>query len=157
MPVSRHGLAGAVVGNRLHMVSGDVQSARLFLMRGAEAQNARAALLVGNTYDPAPLRQLGASGLADVAQARMWYQRAKEWGEPDAGTPVLITEQQVLFNTTAAAPLPPVTPARGRTRGRAARARNRPCCSRDCGRSDGPLCSAARGRVVTAHRPSARP
>ena len=27
MPVSRHGLAGAVVGARLHMVSGDVQSA----------------------------------------------------------------------------------------------------------------------------------
>jgi len=27
MPVSRHGLAGAVVGNKLHMVSGDVQSA----------------------------------------------------------------------------------------------------------------------------------
>ena len=28
MPVSRHGLAGAVIGNRLHMVSGDVQSAQ---------------------------------------------------------------------------------------------------------------------------------
>ena len=28
MPVSRHGLAGAVLGNRLHMVSGDVQSAQ---------------------------------------------------------------------------------------------------------------------------------
>jgi N-acetylneuraminic acid mutarotase len=27
MPVPRHGLAGAVVGHRLHMVSGDVQSA----------------------------------------------------------------------------------------------------------------------------------
>jgi N-acetylneuraminic acid mutarotase len=27
MPVPRHGLAGAVVGNRLHLVSGDVQSA----------------------------------------------------------------------------------------------------------------------------------
>jgi N-acetylneuraminic acid mutarotase len=27
LPISRHGLAGAVVGNRLHMVSGDVQSA----------------------------------------------------------------------------------------------------------------------------------
>src|SRR4029077_4564016 len=27
MPVSRHGLAGAVLGNRLHMVSGDAQSA----------------------------------------------------------------------------------------------------------------------------------
>jgi hypothetical protein len=22
--------------------------------------------------------------MADIAQARMWYQRAKEWGEPDA-------------------------------------------------------------------------
>ena len=27
MPVSRHGLAGAMVGNQLHMISGDVQSA----------------------------------------------------------------------------------------------------------------------------------
>jgi hypothetical protein len=27
LPVSRHGLAGAALGNRLHMVSGDVQSA----------------------------------------------------------------------------------------------------------------------------------
>lgn len=65
--------------------SGDVQSARLLLMRGAEARNARAALLVGTTYDPALLRQIGADGpMADVAQARTWYQRAKEWGEPDA-------------------------------------------------------------------------
>jgi TPR repeat protein len=65
--------------------SGDVQSARLLLMRGAEARDARAALLVGTTYDPALLRQIGADGpLADAAQARTWYQRAKEWGEPDA-------------------------------------------------------------------------
>lgn len=27
MPVPRHGLAGGVIGNRLHLVSGDVQSA----------------------------------------------------------------------------------------------------------------------------------
>ncbi|MEH2557665.1 hypothetical protein V1286_005194 [Bradyrhizobium algeriense] len=67
------------------LASGDVQSARLLLMRGAEARNARAALLVGTTYDPALLRQIGADGpLADAAQARTWYQRAKEWGEPDA-------------------------------------------------------------------------
>jgi hypothetical protein len=65
--------------------AGDIQSARLLLLRGAEARDARSALLVGSTYDPARLRQLGADGpLADVAQARMWYQRAKEWGEPDA-------------------------------------------------------------------------
>ena len=67
------------------LASGDVQSARLLLMRGAEARDARAALLVGTTYDPALLRQIGADGpLADAAQARIWYQRAKEWGEPDA-------------------------------------------------------------------------
>jgi hypothetical protein len=67
------------------LASGDVQSARLLLLRGAEARDARAALLVGTTYDPALLRQIGADGpLADTAQARTWYQRAKEWGEPDA-------------------------------------------------------------------------
>lgn len=67
------------------LASGDVQSARLLLMRGAEARDARAALLVGTTYDPALLRQIGADGpLADIAQARIWYQRAKDWGEPDA-------------------------------------------------------------------------
>ncbi len=67
------------------LASGDVQSARLLLMRGAEARDARAALLVGTTYDPALLRQIGADGpLADAAQARIWYQRAKEWGDPDA-------------------------------------------------------------------------
>ncbi|WKA30360.1 SEL1-like repeat protein [Bradyrhizobium roseum] len=67
------------------LASGDVQSARLLLMRGAEARDGRAALLVGTTYDPALLRQIGADGpLADPAQARIWYQRAKEWGEPDA-------------------------------------------------------------------------
>jgi hypothetical protein len=67
------------------LAAGDVQSARLLLLRSAEARDARAALLVGTTYDPVLLRQIGADGpMADAAQARMWYQRAKEWGEPDA-------------------------------------------------------------------------
>ena len=44
------------------LAGGDVQSARLLLMRGAEARDARAALLVGTTYDPALLRQIGADG-----------------------------------------------------------------------------------------------
>jgi hypothetical protein len=67
------------------LAAGDVQSARLLLLRSAEARDARAALLVGTTYDPVLLRQIGADGpMADAAQARLWYQRAKEWGDPDA-------------------------------------------------------------------------
>ena len=65
------------------LASGDILSARL-LQRAAEARDARAALLLGTTYDPALLKQFGANGLADVAQARNWYQKARQWGEPDA-------------------------------------------------------------------------
>lgn len=67
------------------LASGDIQSARLFLLRGAEARDGRSAFLLGTTYDPALLKQIGANGpLADPAQARNWYQKAKEWDEPDA-------------------------------------------------------------------------
>jgi hypothetical protein len=66
------------------LASGDILSARLLLQRAAEARDARAALLLGTTYDPALLKQSGANGLADVAQARNWYQKARQWGEPDA-------------------------------------------------------------------------
>jgi N-acetylneuraminic acid mutarotase len=40
MPVSRHGLAGGVVGNRLHMVSGDVQSAGTGIQVHTESHDA---------------------------------------------------------------------------------------------------------------------
>ena len=44
MPVARHGLAGAVLGDRLHLVSGDVQSAGTGLMLGTPVHDA---LLLG--------------------------------------------------------------------------------------------------------------
>ncbi|XIA67011.1 hypothetical protein ACFIOY_15000 [Bradyrhizobium sp. TZ2] len=78
-------ISGLVKRGQDLLASGDILSARLLLLRGAEARDARSALLLGTTYDPALLRQLGANGpLADVAQARNWYQKAREWGEPDA-------------------------------------------------------------------------
>lgn len=78
-------VAGLIKRGQDLLAAGDVQSARLVLLRGAEARDGRAALLVGQTYDPVQLRQLGAAAaLGDVAQARLWYQRAKEFGEPDA-------------------------------------------------------------------------
>lgn len=78
-------IAGLIKRGQDLLAAGDVQSARLVLLRGAEARDGRAALLVASTYDPVRLKQLGAgAALADVAQARLWYQRAREWGEPDA-------------------------------------------------------------------------
>jgi TPR repeat protein len=77
-------ISGLVSRGQDLLASGDIQSARLLLLRGAEARDARSAFLLGTTYDPALLRQLGAGPLADPAQARNWYQKAKEWGEPDA-------------------------------------------------------------------------
>lgn len=78
-------MSGLVKRGQDLLASGDVSAARLLLLRAAEGGDAHAALLVARTYDPAVLKQLGASGpLADLAQARNWYQRAKEWGDPEA-------------------------------------------------------------------------
>ena len=67
------------------IAAGDLQSARLLLRRAAEAQNARAAFTLAQTYDPAVLKRYGASAPpAEVATARNWYERAREWGAPDA-------------------------------------------------------------------------
>jgi hypothetical protein len=67
------------------ITAGDLQSARLLLRRAAEAQNARAAFALAQTYDPAVLKQYGASAPpAEVATARSWYERARDWGSPDA-------------------------------------------------------------------------
>lgn len=64
---------------------GDISSARLLLRRAAEARDARAALLLAATYDPHVLEKLGVHGFAkDVEKARAWYEKAKEYGSPEA-------------------------------------------------------------------------
>jgi hypothetical protein len=65
--------------------SGDLISARLLLRRAAEAGSASAALMLGTTFDPLVIRQLGAIGVVpDVAQARQWYKKAAELGSDAA-------------------------------------------------------------------------
>ncbi len=65
--------------------SGELQEARKLLNRAAEAHDARAALLLAKTFDPMASRSLGANDLGpDLAQARSWYQRARELGSPEA-------------------------------------------------------------------------
>ena len=64
---------------------GDIASARLFYERAADAGNARAALMLGGTYDSSFLERLGVQGMrGDPAQAASWYRRARDLGEPEA-------------------------------------------------------------------------
>jgi len=63
----------------------DVASARLMLLRAAEAADARAALALAKTYDPIALGDLGLRGtFADPAMARTWYEKAREFGSTEA-------------------------------------------------------------------------
>jgi len=57
----------------------------MVFQRAAEAGNAVAALALGASYDPTVLSSLGVRGVdADVAKARAWYQKAKEFGSAEA-------------------------------------------------------------------------
>jgi hypothetical protein len=64
---------------------GDFAAARLMLRPAADAGDAQAALLLGATFDPLVLAELGVFGLRpDPVAARAWYQRAAEFGSADA-------------------------------------------------------------------------
>jgi TPR repeat protein len=65
--------------------SGDFPAARLLLRRAAEAGSSSAALMLGATFDPLFLPQLGPNGIEpDVAQAREWYVEAAKLGSDGA-------------------------------------------------------------------------
>lgn len=64
---------------------GDITAARLFLERAASGQDADAALLLAQTYDPAVLGKPDVRTIVpDAAIARSWYQRAAALGSLDA-------------------------------------------------------------------------
>jgi hypothetical protein len=65
--------------------AGDLSSARLLLQRAAEAGDAHAALTLASTFDPNVLKALGFQDAgADVAMARLWYERAVKFGSAEA-------------------------------------------------------------------------
>ncbi len=67
------------------IATGDIASARLLLERAADAQEASAALLLAQTYDPAVLGAQDMRSITpDPAAARTWYQKAAQLGSPDA-------------------------------------------------------------------------
>jgi TPR repeat protein len=67
------------------LAAGDIPVARLLLERAADGQDAGAALMLAQTYDPAVL---GTSDVRNITpepdKARSWYQRAAQLGSADA-------------------------------------------------------------------------
>ena len=68
-----------------YLAQGDIAAARLILGRAADARDARAAFSLAATYDPSVLKQLHVVGFRpDIAQARVWYEKAVEYGSAEA-------------------------------------------------------------------------
>jgi TPR repeat protein len=76
----------SLFGRGLDLIaSGDVAAARLLLRRAANAGDAKAALKLASTYDPATLKKLGIHGLVpDESLARIWYEKAVRLGSAEA-------------------------------------------------------------------------
>jgi hypothetical protein len=73
-----------IQGLRL-LVLGNINSSRLLFRRAADAGNAHAALILGDTFDAERLVQFGVVGVQpDHDNAVYWYERADELGAPEA-------------------------------------------------------------------------
>ena len=73
--------------------TGDVASARLLYERAAGAGEARAAVKLGETFDPAFLSRLNLRGeRANSDMAVFWYRRARDLGASDAGSRLIRLE-----------------------------------------------------------------
>ena len=67
------------------IASGDFAAARLVLRRAADTGDAKAAMMLAGTYDPAELEKLGVHGVVrDAVMARGWYEKAKKFGAAEA-------------------------------------------------------------------------
>lgn len=64
---------------------GDLAAARLLLERAADAHEAKATFILAQTYDPAVLGTQDARSIApDPAAARLWYEKAAQFGSQEA-------------------------------------------------------------------------
>jgi hypothetical protein len=65
--------------------TGDLSAARLLLERAADAHEAKAAFILAQTYDPAVLGTADARSIAPNPEAaRLWYQKAAQYGSQEA-------------------------------------------------------------------------
>jgi hypothetical protein len=84
-PLNPHEISVLVNRGDEYLRGGQIAAARLVLQRAADARDPRGTLMLGATYDPIVLERLGVLGLAaDAETARIWYEKAKEFGSSEA-------------------------------------------------------------------------
>ena len=68
-----------------YLDSGNIAVARQFFQRAADAGLAKGAIKLASTFDPTELARLKVQGVVpSPAEARKWYERARELGAPEA-------------------------------------------------------------------------
>jgi len=78
-------LAALMTRAKSLLALGDIAAARLLLERAANAQDASAAFLLAQTYDPAVLGLRDTRSITpDPVMARDWYRKAASFGSADA-------------------------------------------------------------------------
>ncbi len=84
-PEARERAVKLVQRGEQELVNGNVAQARAFFIRAAEVGLAHGAIMMGSTYDPGELARLKVQGVqANAAEARKWYEKARELGAPEA-------------------------------------------------------------------------
>ena len=84
-PLNQREISVLVSRGEEYLKAGQIAAARLVLQRAADARDPRGTLMLGATYDPIVLERLGVLGLtADAETARIWYEKAREFGSSEA-------------------------------------------------------------------------
>jgi hypothetical protein len=84
-PADREAAERLVSRGEREAEQGNIAAARQFYLRSAQIGLARGAMLLAATYDPRELLRMGVRGVQpNVAEARKWYERARELGAPEA-------------------------------------------------------------------------
>jgi|SRR5579863_1808048 len=100
--VSSDQVATLLVSGEAALRIGDIATARLYFARATEAENSRAALRLGNTYDPAFLSAAGLKGIhSDAVAAERWYRYAQALGSVEARTALVgLAHNDNISNTS---------------------------------------------------------
>lgn len=94
-PEAREQALKLVQRGEQELLNGNIAQARGFFMRAADAGLAHGAIMLGSTYDPGELARLKVQGVQpNAAEARKWYEKARDLGAPDANARIVSLEKK---------------------------------------------------------------